>query len=165
MEGIANAAQAAREAAGGGEKKAIGRPRRFRSAKQLETAWEEYKEWCDRRLAIAHEFSQKECDFVSAKLLRPVSYTIEGFCRYCKLARQTFYENYDKNPAFTDITTRMREEAEVDAREKFEMDMLPSRLAPLWMGRYGYTAKSETVQPGDNELLESLLRLEREALS
>lgn len=159
MEGIANTAPRPAE----GEKNKGGRPRRFKSARQLEAAWEEYKAWCDRRLAVAHEFSQKECDFVSARLLRPVSYTIEGFCRYSKITRQAFYSRYDKNPAFVDIATRMREEAEVDAREKFEMEVLPTHLAPLWMGRYGYTAKSEAVQPGDNELLESLMRLEREA--
>ena len=92
-------------------------------------------------------------------LLRPVSYTIEGFCRYAGMKRQNFYDNYDKNPEFNDICTRMREEAEVDAREKFEMGILPERLAPLWMGRYGYTTKVDTGAEARAAALEEARKL------
>ena len=38
----------------------------------------------------------------------------------------------------------MREECEVDARKKFELQMIRSQLAGLWMSKYGYTTKQDT---------------------
>ena len=37
----------------------------------------------------------------------------------------------------------MREECEIDARMKFELGVIDPKLAPLWMSRYGYSAKPE----------------------
>ena len=38
----------------------------------------------------------------------------------------------------------MREECEVDARKKFELQIIPSQLAGLWMSNYGYSMKNDS---------------------
>lgn len=122
----------------------MGRPRKIKSVKALEEAWAEYKEKCDKQHVLAHEFSAKNSEFVSAVLRRSITYTIEGFCVYIGLARSKFYETYAEDEKFRDTVTRMREECEVDARTKFETGQIPTQLAGLWMSNYGYTTKTDT---------------------
>lgn len=122
----------------------MGRPRKIKSVKALEEAWEEYKKECDTQEVLAHEFSAKNSEFVSAELRRSITYTIEGFCVYIGLARSKFYDTYRDDPKYGDTVTRMREECEVDARRKFETGMIPTQLAGLWMSNYGYTTKADT---------------------
>lgn len=124
------------------------RPRKFNSVKSLEDAWEEYKEYCDNQKVLTHDFSSKNSEFVSAELKRSITYTIEGFCAFVGISRAAFYERYADNEKFADIVTRMREEAEIDARKKFELQIIPSQLAGLWMSKYGYTTKVENNVSG-----------------
>lgn len=119
----------------------MGRARKFKTAKALAGAWAEYKTWCDSRSTLTHGFSAKNSEFISKKLQRSVTYTIEGFCAYVGISRQSFYETYAAK--FPDTFTCMREECEVDSRMKFELGIVDSRLAPLWMSRYGYSTKAE----------------------
>ncbi len=128
--------------------KIMGRPRKIKSVKALEEAWEEYKEDCNNRSVLTHDFSSKNSEFVSAKLKRSVTYTIEGFCVFIGLARSTFYQNYGEDEKFSDTVTRMREECEIDAREKFELGVIPSQLAGLWMSNYGYSTKTDSTVTG-----------------
>lgn len=128
----------------GGE--VMGRPRKFKTAKALADAWEQYKAWCNDQKVLTHDFSSKNSEFVSAELKRSVTYTIEGFCVYVGIARSKFYETYAADERFRDIVTRMREECEVDARMKFELGVIDTKLAPLWMSRHGYSTKQETEQ-------------------
>ncbi len=121
----------------------MGRPRKFSSVKALETAWEEYKAYCNNKMVLTHEFSQRSSQFVSAELKRKVTYTIEGFCVYIGISRASFYERYAENEQFADMVTKMKEECEVDAREKFETGQIPTQLAGLWMSRHGYTTKQD----------------------
>lgn len=123
----------------------MGRSRKFRSAKALKEAWEEYKKECDNRMVLTHDFSSKNSEFVSKELKRSVTYTIEGFCVYADIARSSFYETYAEDERFSDIVTRMKEECEVNAREKFELGVIPTQLAGLWMSRHGYTAKTDST--------------------
>ena len=104
----------------------MARPRKIKTPKQFELEWEKYKEYCDNRETICHEFSSKNSEFVTAKLKKSVSYTIEGFCIFLGLARSAFYDTYEKKQDYSDIVTRIREECEVDAREKFELGILPT---------------------------------------
>ena len=121
----------------------MGRPRKIKSAKALAQAWEEYKEFCDNQTVLTHEFNAKHGEFVSAKLTRAITYTIEGFCMWCGLSRSAFYSTYGEDEKYSDMVTRMREECEVDARRKFELSMIPSQLAGLWMSKHGYTTKTD----------------------
>ena len=122
----------------------MGRKLRFRSPEELQEKWEMYKEDCDNQMVLTHDFSSKNSEFVSKELRRSVTYTIEGFCAFAGISRQQFYSNYAEKKKYTDIVTRMREECEVDARKKFELQMIPSQLAGLWMSKYGYTTKQDT---------------------
>lgn len=126
----------------------MGRPRKFKSVKALEDAWEAYKEDCNNRFVLTHDFSSKNSEFVSKELKRSVTYTIEGFCVFAKIARQDFYATYADDDKFHDTVTRMREECEIDAREKFELGVIPSQLAGLWMSNYGYSTKTDSTVTG-----------------
>jgi len=127
----------------------MGRSRKFNSAKALEKEWEEYKAECDNQLVLTHDFSSKNSEFVSKELKRSITYTIEGFCVFAGIARSKFYETYAEDEKYRDIVTRMKEECEVDARKKFELGIIPSQLAGLWMSKYGYTTKTDTNVSGD----------------
>ena len=130
----------------------MARPRKFRTSKVLEAKWEEYKKKCNNRVVLTHDFSSKNSEFVSAELRRSVTYTIEGFCVFSGISRQSFYDYYAEDERFADIVTRMKEECEIDAREKFELGVIPSQLAGLWMSKYGYTTKQDViaeVKPSD----------------
>ena len=53
----------------------MGRPRKFKTSQALETAWEEYKAWCNDQKVLTHDFSSKNSEFVSAELKRSVTCT------------------------------------------------------------------------------------------
>ena len=126
----------------------MGRPLKIKSPEEMEQLWEEYKRVCDNQEVLTHDFSSKNSEFVSAKLKRSITYTIEGFCVYMKISRQAFYEYYASKKRYVDIVTRIREECEADARKKFELQIIPSQLAGLWMSKYGYTTKVENNLSG-----------------
>lgn len=121
----------------------MGRTRKFTSVKALEETWEAYKMDCDNRMVLTHDFSSKNSEFVSKELKRSITYTIEGFCVFAGISRAAFYERYANNEKYADIVTRMKEECEVDARAKFELGIIPSQLAGLWMSKHGYSTKTE----------------------
>lgn len=122
----------------------MGRTPRISSKKKMEELWEQYKDNCDNQMVLTHDFSSKNSEFISKELKRSITYTIEGFCVFAGISRQAFYEYYAKNEKYVDIVTRMREECEVDARKKFELQVIPPQLAGLWMSRYGYSTKQDT---------------------
>ena len=125
-----------------------GRPRKFVTPEELSAAWEWYKTHCDNKNVLTHEFSAKNSEFISKELRRAVTYTIEGFCVYAGIARSAFYDSYESADGYSDIVTRIREECEVDAREKFELGIVPSQLAGLWMSKHGYSTKTDTNVTG-----------------
>lgn len=126
----------------------MGRPLKIKSPEEMEQLWEAYKQECDNQEVLAHEFSSKNSEFVSEKLKRSITYTIEGFCVYLKIPRSIFYDTYTGKKKYSDIVTRIREECEADARRKFELQVIPSQLAGLWMSKYGYTTKVENNLSG-----------------
>jgi len=111
----------------------MARPRKIQSLKRMVELWSEYKHHCDNRLVLTHAFSTKNSEFVSECLKRCTTYTIKGFCVFIRLPRQSFYATYATDKRFCDTFTRMREECEVDARESFELGIIPTQLAGLWM--------------------------------
>lgn len=135
----------------------MGRPRKFQTAEDLESAWEEYKNHCNNRMVLTHDFSSKNSEFVSKELKRCVTYTIEGFCVYIGIARSKFYEIYDKSEEFGDIVTRMREECEIDARDKFELGQIPTQLAGLWMSKHGYSTKTDSDVNVKSDKLDNIM--------
>ena len=114
--------------------------------------WEEYKKECDNKTVVKTEFSQKACEFISAVIPAPVTYTIKGFCKFIGMTEANFYATYNKKEKFESVIARMKEECEIDAREKFENNTLNSRLAGLWMSNYGYTTNVSADVETDMEL-------------
>lgn len=126
----------------------MGRPRKIKSIKEMEELWQAYKDDCDNQSVLTHDFSSKNSEFVSKELKRSTTYTIEGFCVFAGISRQAFYEHYGGNERFVDTVTRMKEECEIDARKKFELQVIPSQLAGLWMSRHGYSIKTDSNVTG-----------------
>ena len=126
----------------------MARPRKFKTPKALAAKWDEYCEYCANHKATVTEFSSKLGKFITAEVQKPITLTVAGFCAYVKLPRQDFYETYADDEKFCDIVTRIREECEVDARQKFESGQIPSTLAGLWMSKYGYSTKQENEHKG-----------------
>ena len=139
----------------------MGRTAKISSRKKLEELWEQYKNECDNQMVLVHDFSSKNSEFVSKELKRSTTYTIAGFCVFVGISRQSFYQTYAKDEKYVDIVTRMREECEVDARKKFELQMIPSQLAGLWMSKYGYSTKQDTnvsaTLPEEKTKLDSII--------
>ena len=90
---------------------------------------------------------QKNSEFVSKELKRKYNLHNRGILCVRWDFRASFYERYANDARFADIVTRMKEECEVDARAKFELGVIPSQLAGLWMSKHGYSTKTE----GDKE--------------
>lgn len=129
--------------------------RRFQTEEDMMQTWEEYKDYCDNYYVTTHNFSAKNSEFVSKDLKKRISYTIEGFCVFSKLARKAFYDTYANNPEFSRIVSLMREECEHDVRSKFETGEIPPQLSALWMSKFGYSAKqeiNETIEAGIIEI-------------
>ena len=122
----------------------MARKRKFGSAAALEKAWEEYKAYCDGKTVVTTSFSQRSGKFVTAEIPHPITYTIKGFCAFVGMVESGFYDLYDKDPKLESVIARMKQDCEIDAREKFENGTLDSRLAGLWMSNYGYTTKTDT---------------------
>lgn len=129
----------------------MARQRKIKTIEEMEALWEAYKADCDNQPVLTHDFSAKNSEFVSKELRRSITYTIEGFCVFIGVPRRTFYENYADNKRYLHIVTHMREECEVDARKKFELQMIPSQLAGLWMSKHGYTTKTEDTKQTVND--------------
>lgn len=129
----------------------MGKRLRFKSPEELLETWEMYKEDCDSQMVLTHDFSSKNSEFVSKELKRSITYTIEGFCVFAGISRSAFYDTYMNKKRYSDIVTRMKEECEVDARKKFELQMIPPQLAGLWMSKYGYTTKTDANISGSLE--------------
>lgn len=52
----------------------MGRTRNFKTVKQMEKKWEEYKAYCDNQMVLTHDFSSKNSEFVSKELRRSITY-------------------------------------------------------------------------------------------
>lgn len=120
-----------------------GRPRKIKTASQLKTAWEEFKHDCDNQMIPSCEFSSKSSAFITEETRHRIAYSIEGFCNFLNLTRSAFYDTYEKDTAFSDIVTRMREECEVDTVRKLQTSEISSQLGGLLLSRYGYGTKIE----------------------
>lgn len=150
----------------------MGRPRKIRSAKALASAWEEFKALCDSnttRTVKDVEFTNADGTNVThseTEVSAPLSYTVVGFCGFLGISKSAWYKTYENDPKFVDIVARIHTDCEIDVRSKFETGAINTRLAPLWMSKYGYGSKIETTQEhkADNNLLDAI-RDSLEALS
>lgn len=136
--------------------------RKIESPEQMEQLWEQYKAECDNVVVNETQFSGKESKFVTGKVKKSITYTIEGFCVFCGIARANFYACYAEKEEYRDIVTRMREESEQDVRRKFETGCIPTQLSGLWMSRYeGYSTKQQVdvnakITEADKKLLDNV---------
>lgn len=138
--------------------------RKISSPTALARMWEEYKAYCDSytiKQEVDSTYTTPEGTTTGKsvkEILSPISYTKIGFLAYIGISRQGFAETYERDPAYLDIVERIRLECEVDVRAKFETGQINSRLAPLWMSKYGYGTKADAAveHKADNNLLEMI---------
>lgn len=147
-----------------------GQPRKIKSPEHMAELWEEYKKYCNSQTTVKTEFSAREGRFIEGIVKTPITATIEGFCVYIGINRKNFYETYDNLEEYRYIVSCIRAESEQDVREKFEREVIPSKLAGLWMSRYeNYNNKQDinvngTMSVEDKALLEKInKRLEKES--
>ena len=140
--------------------------RKIKSPAVLAKLWEEYKAYCDsytKQEMVESTYTTPDGTTTTKsvkEILSPISYTKVGFLAYIGISRQGFSETYEKDPAYLDIVEKIRTECEVDVRAKFETGQINSRLAPLWMSKYGYGSKSDASveHRADNNLLDMIQR-------
>lgn len=136
---------------------AMGRPREY-TLQEMQEKWQEYKEKCDNN--VRRETKLHKGEYVIIEMLSPITYTVKGFTVFLGMTEQSYYSTYADDENFSELVNMIREEVELDARKKFEMGVIPTQLSGLWMGRYGYTTKTETdvkggvpvVISGENDL-------------
>jgi hypothetical protein len=46
----------------------------------------------------------------------------------------------------------MRDDVEIASRAAFEQELIPSKLAPLWMSHHGYSSKTEEQVQADTTM-------------
>ncbi len=138
----------------------MGKRKTCYSVKSLEALWERYKEDCDHQKVLTYNYSASSRQYTPQELQKCIAYTIEGFCVYAGLSQAAFRERYEKNPKFLDLVTRMREECEVDAWRKFELQQLPTQLAGRWMDRYGSSGQEPPEDGTLTRILEAVGHVE-----
>lgn len=130
------------------------------SVKSLEALWEQYKDHCDHQRVRTYNYNASSRQYVEQELQKCIAYTIEGFCVYAGISRSLFRDRYENDPRFSDLTTRMREECEVDAWKKFELQLLPPQLAGRWMDRYGGNPQDAGEHSALTRILEAVQDVE-----
>lgn len=124
-------------------------PKKRFTPEDVERAWEEHKRKCDEHTVVRTEFSQKLGEFVTQTVPSPISYTKLGLLCDLNISKQAFHDDYENDPAFADLVSRIAKECEQDVRRKFEDKSIPSQLSGLWMSQFGYTVKNEQEIKGN----------------
>lgn len=138
----------------------MGKQTKAISVKGLEALWEQYKDHCDHQKVLAHNYSASSRQYIVQELEKCIAYTIEGFCVFAGMSRADFQRRFESNPRFSDLVTRMREECEVDAWKKFELQLLPPQLAGRWMERYGGNPQENEENSALSHILEAVQDVE-----
>ena len=109
----------------------------------IEELWEEYKHKCDTNVVTETKYDPMTHETINVEILRPISYTIKGFCAYLYITYSAWQASYANDIFYEDIVDKIKLECEADVRAKFETRQIPTGLAALWMSKYGYAAKNE----------------------
>ena len=120
-----------------------GRPRKIPTPEIMAGKWAEYKKICDGTMQTEHILDKQGLRFVDAKITNPRPYTVLDFCLYIDLDRETFYQRYGHNPLYANIFKRILQECESRMLQLCVNGTINPKLAPLLLGRYGYTSKQE----------------------
>ena len=139
-------------------KNEIGRPRKFKTPDILWDKWIEYKQYCDDYTKPRTEFSQRLGEFFTKYVPSPITYTITGFCSHNSISIQAFDETYKHDEAFLETISRMYVDCETDARRKFELGLIDTRLVNLWMSNHNY--KLPAQQQDDSGIAEAINKLD-----
>lgn len=120
-----------------------GRPKAFENPQQLADAANEYFEFIEQNPFKEQDFRGKDAYEVKINRMRPM--TIEGLCNALEITRQSFL-NYEKNPDFFDVVTRIRQIIENNQFEGAAAGFLNPNIIARKLGLADKTAA--TVQLG-----------------
>lgn len=129
----------------------MGQRGRIKSPMQMLKLWEKYKTICDNKSVVVFDHNKKTGEYDINEIIRPITYTIKGFAVFLGMTERNFYSTYNENPKFQYVIARVREECEVNTREKFELGLINPKLAGLWMSKYGYSTKQEDSITGKDD--------------
>lgn len=136
---------------------------KFRTPKSMWDAWCRYKDDCNGRTKLQTTFSQKEGRHITEEVPAPVSYSFRGFCLWVGMTEENFYLTYQKSneDKFSSVIARMKQECEIDTKEKLESGQIESRLSGLLLSRYGYstTVEQKTDFTNIDKLIEGIDRM------
>lgn len=102
-----------------------------------------YSDRCLNHMKKQTIIDKETCMVTVVDVPAPRSPTIKGFCLYCGATPSAWYADYADNPAFAKTVEQITAACESEARGMFEDGSIPSNLAGLWMGGYGYSTKQE----------------------
>jgi len=108
-----------------------GQPRVFKSPQELADGSNEYFEFIEKNPFKEQDFRGKDAYEVSINRMRPM--TIEGLCNTLEISRQTFY-NYEKDPDYFDICTRIRQIIETQQFEGAASGFLNANIISRKLG-------------------------------
>ncbi len=108
-----------------------GTPKIFSTPQELAEAANEYFEFIEQNPFKEQDFRGKDATQVSINRMRPM--TIEGLCNTLEINRQTFY-NYEKNPDFFDICSRIRQIIETQQFEGAAAGFLNANIISRKLG-------------------------------
>lgn len=139
---------------------AVGRPKLFKAAEDLQEVITEYFEWCDNRIQQVYS---KKADSV-IEIINPAPYTMAGLARRIGMDRKTLF-NYSKDDAFFPTIKAARDKVQEDVEIRLMESAATGAIFNL-KNNFGYvdkteqdiTSNGETVsQPVDANLLTNFL--------
>ena len=119
--------------------------RRWVDAEDMAEDYEEYinSDKCRNHKKTRTIIDKDTLQAVEIEVASPRSPTIKGFCLWSGISVQAWYNNYTDNPIFAPTVAQITADCEYETRGLFEDGQIPSNLAALWMGGYGYSTKQE----------------------
>ena len=140
-------------------KKKAGQPPKFKTVEELQTAIDEYFDYCDNR--IQHVYSKARDEVI--EIINPAPYTIMGLARALKISRQCLLD-YEKREGYEKFFDTVKA-AKLKVGEDVETRSIEGNAAgPIFnlKNNFGHKDKTEveTTSPIEKQTVEELeLRL------
>jgi hypothetical protein len=117
----------------------IGRPKKYKSAKQMQVVIDSYFEKCDKNTVQVYD-KKAECVI---EIEKPIPYTIEGLCVALNMDRVSLL-NYAKDEEFFSTVKAAKDKVLSSLVEKsISGGAVPSIAIFLLKNNYGYTDRTE----------------------
>ena len=120
-----------------------GQPQKFKTPEEMQSAIEDYFDYCDNRIQSVYSKSRDEV----IEIIKPAPYTILGLCRVLRMSRQSLL-NYEKTEGYEEFFDTVKE-AKLRIAEDIETRSIEGNAAgPIFnlKNNFGYKDKTEQEQ-------------------